>query len=97
MYWYEDALADPLTWHHDFLASVGLHLPIEVVKATAKAAVQQDFSFKTKPIDPHPGGESSGNRSYVHEVSAETLSKFDVIMRTWLPPVLLVRFGVPRT
>lgn len=97
VFWYDDARTDPLTWHKEFLASVGVHLPIEVVETATRAAVQLDFAFPIKQIDVHPGGDNSVNRTYVDEISAETLSSFDDILRTWLPPVLLARLGVSLT
>lgn len=37
------------------------------------------------------------NRTYKDEVSPETLRAGDDILRTWLPQVLLEKFGVPET
>lgn len=94
MYWYEDAKEDPIAWHYEWLASVGLRLPPEVVEGAARAATRHEFVFPTKGVDKHLGGVNAANRSYANEITAETLSGFDPVLRTWLPPVLLARLGV---
>lgn len=88
-------MADPLAWHYRWLASVGLQMPAEVVKGAASAAARHDFIFPSKGVDEHPGGNASERRSYRDEISAVTLAGFDDVLRTWLPPVLLARLGVP--
>lgn len=93
VYWYEDALDDPLSWHFEWLASVGLHIPPKVVEGAASAAARHDFVFLTKGVDRHPGGVTL-RRSYKDEITAETLSGFDAVLRTWLPPIVLARLGV---
>ena len=96
-FWYEDAMADPLAWHYHWFQSVGLQLPFGVVEATAQAAVDDNIAFSHKPVDPHPGEKPTseeGPRRFEDEVSSATLNLADDILRTWLPPVLLNRFGV---
>lgn len=59
------------------------------------AALQHEYLFPTKGFDIHPGGSAvAPGRSYKDEISAETLEGLDAVLRTWLPPVMLVRFGV---
>ena len=77
--------------------SVGLQLPLGVVKATAQAAVSDNIAFAHKTVDSHPGENSTtvkGPRRFEDEVSSETVDLADDILRTWLPPVLLERLGV---
>ena len=96
-FWYKDAMADPLAWHYEWFYSLGLQLPFRVVEATARAAVADDIDFTHKGIERHPGEKSSrveGIRLFENEVSSETLALVDSVLRVWLPPVLLERFGV---
>lgn len=95
--WYNDAMNDPLGWHYHWFYSVGLQLPFHIVEATAQAAAADDLGFKHKPIDLHPGEELRGKqglRQFEDEVSTEILAIANDVLRTWLPPVLLERFGV---
>ena len=96
-FWYEDAMVDPLAWHYHWLHLVGLQLPLGVVEATAQAAVDDNIAFAHKTVDSHPGENSTtgeGPRRFEDEVSSETVDLADDMLRTWLPPVLLERFGV---
>ena len=96
-FWYEDAMVDPLAWHYHWFQSVGLQLPRGVVEDTAQAAVDDNMAFAHKPVDPHPGENSTteeGPPRFEDQVSAATLDLADDILRTWLSPVLLERFGV---
>lgn len=95
VFWYDESLADPFLWHRRWHASLGLRFPDSVLEETTDAAVNRRFSFPTKGIDPHPGGAAARpNRSFADELRPETLSTFDDVMRQWLPPAYLVRFGV---
>lgn len=95
--WYSDAMNDPLGWHYHWLHAVGLQLPFHVVEDMAQAAAADDLGFKHKKIDRHPGEKNrteSGVRRFEDEVSPEFLDFADDVLRAWLPPVLLERFGV---
>lgn len=95
--WYEDAMADPLGWHYKWFHSIGLQLPFQVVEAAAKAAAANDLGFGHKKIDVHPGEgpkNEPGVRRFEDEVRPEVLAVADDVLRTWLPPVLLERFGI---
>ena len=95
--WYNDATGDPLDWHYNWFYSVGLQLPLYIVQETSQAAVAGKLGFSHKDIDLHPGEESrtkSGVRRFEDEVSPDVLAAADDVLRTWLPPVLLQRFGV---
>lgn len=98
VYWYEDALKDPLGWHRHFLEFVGLHLPETVVSEAARRSFRggKIMNFPSKGIDAHVGGqEATPERSFRDELMPQTLLKMDQTMRTWLPPVLLTKLGVP--
>lgn len=96
-FWYDEAMEDPLAWHHEWLAAVGLQLPNHVVEATVQAALAHEFDFPTKGVDPHPGEHKAASvkRSYREEVEAHTLVYMDTVLRQWLPPPLLAKFNVP--
>lgn len=98
-FWYEEALADPLAWHHKWLAFVGLRLPTPVVEMAKNAALVGNFSFISKyPGDQHPGGKKvTPDRSYKDELKPETVEGMDDVLRLWLPPALLARYGVSAT
>lgn len=96
-FWYGNALADPLRWHHRWFDMVGLQLPFSLVNDTANGAVNYDFTFNRKHIDEHPGGEAgqeAGARRFEHQVSTEVRNTADDVLRVWLPPVLLAQLGV---
>lgn len=97
-YWYADAMDDLLGWHYHWLHSIGVQLPLHVAKAMADAAAADDLGSEHNPVDLHPG---EGGRTdpgkvlwFEDEVSQEILEICDDVLRTWLPPVLLERFGV---
>ena len=56
-------------------------------------------SLRCFGADVGPSGDSlrANNRTYKDEVSPETQRVGDDILRTWLPQVLLEKFGVPET
>ncbi|CAN0128844.1 unnamed protein product [Scytosiphon promiscuus] len=93
IFWYEDALEDPLDWHRRWMSLAGLLLP----KAWTEHMVASVGTGKwATKINPHPGGkEVSVNRTWTDEVSPEIREEMDAILRIWLPGVLLARFGVP--
>jgi len=46
-------------------------------------------------MDAHIGGHASGdNRTFRDELGPESLAMMDDVVRMWLPPVLLQRFGI---
>lgn len=96
IFWYEDAIDDPRTWHLRLLASIGLRLPEEVIRRAVDAALDGDFIFKVKSIDHHKGrDENMTARSFDNILREETLEEAEAILRTWLPPPLLARLQIP--
>lgn len=98
LFWYTDTLADPTKWHFDWLASVGVHLPVPVVEEMASAATNREFGFSTRGKNEHPGegsaepGENDEGEllpAWKREISPELMDRIDDIMHQWLPPVLL--------
>lgn len=66
-------------------------------EATAQAAAAEYFGFNHKDVDLHPRNEvrtEPGVRQFENEVCPETLTIADVVLRTWLPLILLRPFGV---
>lgn len=97
VFWYEDARAEPLLWHRNWLASVGLNLPLEVLQTATETALRGEFDFRVKGFDQHPGRDEEASRRTLHEtLRNDTLHSMEPIMRLWLPPTLLARFGVSR-
>ena len=101
MFWYEDAMSDAVTWHHNWLASVGLNLPESIVQKMAHAAEREEFDFETLGRNEHPGQEAKGaveehtsHQDWKENVPAEILEEIDDILRLWLPPVILARLGI---
>lgn len=43
LFWYDDATADPVTWHHDWVASAGLHIVATHVEIVTDAALRGEF------------------------------------------------------
>lgn len=98
LFWYTDAVDNPAAFHRLFLDSVGLQVPPSVIETAVDAALTNDFAFKTKKIDTHPGEEKqvgSKSRRFEDEVGQELLASAERTLRTWLPPELLVRLLTP--
>lgn len=97
LFWFEDTLVDPVDFHGRLLTFAGLELPLETVVGMARVASAGGglYGFKEKGPDVHIGGtEPEANRTFRGELSPESLAMMDDVLRTWLPPVLLSRFGV---
>ena len=103
LFWYDDAFQDAHGWHHEWLASVGLHLPEPDVKDMADKALREEFPFDTKGKNDHPGVPEEEPQDQQEEVNRptwreilrpETLLALDDIARQWLPPAVLVRLNI---
>ncbi|CAM9579189.1 unnamed protein product [Scytosiphon promiscuus] len=95
-FWYEDAQEDPLAWHFRWTEFAGLRLPTSWVEHISSLRLEGPWVEKTLGVNPHPGGtEVSEARTWKDEVSPEIVDEMNSIVRTWLPPVLLARLGVP--
>ncbi|CAN0459262.1 unnamed protein product [Hapterophycus canaliculatus] len=93
IFWYDDALDDPLDWHRRWMSLAGLLLPKPWTEGIAASVGTGKWSTK---VNRHPGGaEASLSRTWRDEVSPDILEDMDAILRTWLPGVLLARFDVP--
>lgn len=104
VFWYHDAITDPLDWHHRFLGSIGLHLPISVIRSATNAALHEDFAFNFKPRDSHLKEEESRSsnkvevvesRSWEDEVGEDMVEVMNRVARVWLPPVILAKVDIP--
>lgn len=102
LFWYTDTLANPTSWHSDWLNSVGVHLPAPVVEEMASAATNGEFGFTTQGKNEHPGEVSvepetnddvqeESLPTWKTEISPELMGRIDDIMRQWLPPALFAR------
>ncbi|CAM9754327.1 unnamed protein product [Ectocarpus sp. 4 AP-2014] len=94
IFWYEDAMRDPLEWYDRWASLAGLTLPSNWIK-DIRAAVTEATELNMRR-ERHPGGqERSSNRTWEDEVSPKIREEMDSILRTWLPGVLLARFDIP--
>lgn len=91
MFWYEDATVDPVGWHLQWMKFSGVQLPFTIVTNMAQAAVGASWRL----VNEHPGGKQwSANRTWEHEVGVDVVKSANEILRNFLPPVLLARWGV---
>ncbi|CAN0301614.1 unnamed protein product, partial [Ectocarpus sp. 6 AP-2014] len=92
LFWYEQAVEDPLDWHYRWASLAGLMLPPSWIVGMVAKVVDGPGARK---FNPHPGGgEISANRTWKNEVSPGIHQEMDSILRTWLPGVLLTRLHV---
>ena len=91
VFYMEDLVVDPTDWYGRFLSFVGLSLPRRVIDE-----MMRDTSARLgKGYNEHPGGgEPGSSRSFRDELGPQSLAMMDDVMRSWLPPVLLQRFGI---
>lgn len=97
VFFFEDLLADPLDWFGRFLHFVGLNLPMEIEFDLANVAGGGGgiLGGHSKGVDEHPGGTGHAeDRTFRDELGPESLAMMDDVMRAWLPPILLKRYGV---
>lgn len=98
LFWYDDHEADPVDWHGRLFAFIGLNMPLPKVVDMAMFAsggdIRSALDFEPKGIDEHPGGNSSIARNFRDDLGAESLAMMDDVMRKWMPPVILKRFGI---
>ena len=101
IFWYDDGLNDAVTWHKEWVASAGVHLPMTAVEVMADAALREDFAFDTKGKNTHPGEttttkkkEETDSPTWQEVLSPETLMDVDVIARKWLPPAILAKLSL---
>lgn len=52
---YEDTVSDHTRFHRQWLGSVGLNLPAEVVEGAVEAALQAHYRFSAKGVNVHSG------------------------------------------
>ena len=95
---WEDLKADPVDWHGRFLSFVGLKLPFDVIVAMSEYATSGGHvpGYPHAVVENHPGGKApqGGKRTFRDELGPESLAMMDDVVRTWVPPVLLQRFGI---
>lgn len=90
VFWYEDAIADPVGWHFQWMRLAGVQLPVTTLESMAQAAVGSSRS-----INEHPGGhDASTERTWEDEVSVDVVQDANEVLLAFLPPVLLARWGV---
>lgn len=95
VFWYSEALKEPVAWFRTWFHSIGLQLPEMFVNDIAFAAVHGGEGMLRRVRDSHPGGAAiSPNRSYTDELEAETLASFESHMVTWLPPEIVERLDI---
>ena len=91
MFWFEDTVNNPLKWHLQWMSFTGVQLPATMLDWMAQAAVERGSHY----LNAHIGGQkASANRTWIDEVGADVVNGVDDILRAYLPPVLLARWGV---
>ncbi|CAN0050340.1 unnamed protein product [Ascophyllum nodosum] len=94
VFWYEDAVADPIEWHGRYYNFVGLRPPPRVIHHASAIATKGGsiLGFPAKGLDYHPDGEEQApTRTFRDELGAESLAMMDDVLRKWLPPIILRR------
>lgn len=97
IFWYDEALEDPVFWHVVFFDFVGLKIPDKVLRRAAIVATRGGsiFGFPSKGIDRHDGGAAAARtRSFRDELNSTTLADMDDVLRTWLPKIMLDQVNV---
>jgi len=89
-FWYDEITEDLLNWNYHWFYTVGLQLPYHIVNDITKTNYSSHIDF-------HPGEHnvrSNSVRRFEDEVSEHIVEFSNEVLRKWLPPVLLERFGV---
>lgn len=97
IFWYDEALEDPVFWHVGFFDFVGIRIPDKVLRRAANVAMRGGsiFGFPAKGIDRHEGGAAAARtRSFRDELNSTTLASMDDVLRTWLPTMMLEKIDV---
>lgn len=97
VFWYNDAVDNPVDWHTRYLSFVGIRLPRDEVTGAALVAgeVGGILGFPSKGLDKYLGGEEQvAARSYRDELSQASLAGMDDVLRVWLPPAVLEILGL---
>lgn len=97
VFWYDEAVADPVDWHGRYFSFVGVHLPLDEVIEAARIASGGGgiLGYPSKGLDTHPGGEEqTETRKFRDELNPTSLAGMDDVLRVWLPPVVLDRLGL---
>ncbi|CAN0124123.1 unnamed protein product [Scytosiphon promiscuus] len=91
VFWYEEATVDAMAWHLRWTKFAGLQLPATLLESMAQA----DEAAAKSTMNEHIGGKKRRKkRTWKDEVGAEVVDVADGIVRSWLPPVLLARWGI---
>lgn len=100
LFYFEEMFVDQVDWYGRLLSFVGLKLPSQVIFDMAEY-VNSGGKYKAYPnrgVNGHKGGEpkqvEGAKRTFRDELGPESLAMMDDVLRTWIPPVLLQRFGV---
>ena len=99
IFWYDEALDDPVFWHVGFYDFIGVRVPDKVLRKAAEVAMRGGsiFGFPTKGLDKHEGGAAAGlSRTFRDELNSTTLANMDDVLRVWLPTEMLQKVGVSR-
>ena len=90
VFWYDEAITDIVGMHLQWMKFAGLQLPMRAVDGMVESA----RALSSKSVNKHPGGTNSADRSWEDEVGVDVVRDAEEILRAYLPPVLLIRWGI---
>ena len=100
LFWYEDAVADPVEWHRRYFSFVGISLPPPLVQRAAEIALRGTNATASalEAGQEEAGGDERApsaeqRRDFRAELKPDTLAYMDSVLRIWLPQELLERLG----
>lgn len=94
VFYFEDAISDPVDWHRRFYLFAGINLPPPMVHRVAEIAQNGRGSHNdTSLASEQTAFTANSDRSFRDELKPETLVYMDNVLRIWLPSELLEKFG----
>lgn len=94
IFFFEDAISDPVEWHRRFYTFAGINLPPPLVHRAAEIAQNGRGSHNDTSLALEQTALTvNGDRSFRNELKPDTLAFMDSVLRIWLPNELLEKFG----
>lgn len=94
IFFFEDAISDPVDWHRRFYSFAGLNLPPPMVHRAAEIAQNgRGSSNDTSLASEEAALIANSDRSFRDELKPDTLAYMESVLRIWLPSELLEKFS----